>query len=41
MIGDTERDIKAAKSAGVKGLLIQPNTEKLRLLEKEILQIIH
>jgi D-glycero-D-manno-heptose 1,7-bisphosphate phosphatase len=41
MIGDTERDIKAAESAGVKGLLIQPNTEKLRLLEKEILQIIH
>lgn len=41
MIGDTERDMKAAEKAGVKGLLIQPNTEKLHLLEKEILQIIH
>ncbi|MFM6983226.1 MAG: D-glycero-alpha-D-manno-heptose-1,7-bisphosphate 7-phosphatase [Chitinophagaceae bacterium] len=41
MIGDTERDMKAAEKAGVKGLLIQPNTEKLHLLEKEILQLIH
>lgn len=41
MIGDTERDMKAAESAGVRGLLIQPNTEKLRLLENEILQLIH
>lgn len=41
MIGDTDRDMKAAEKAGVKGLLIQPNTEKLHLLEKEIQQLIH
>lgn len=36
MIGDTERDIKAAEKAGIRALLVQPNSEKLRLLEKEI-----
>jgi D-glycero-D-manno-heptose 1,7-bisphosphate phosphatase len=39
MIGDTQRDIDAANKAGVKGLLIQPNRPKLRLLEEEINKI--
>jgi D-glycero-D-manno-heptose 1,7-bisphosphate phosphatase len=39
MIGDTERDMEAAKKVGIKGLLIQPNTEKFRLLETEILHL--
>lgn len=41
MIGDTDRDMKAAEKVGVRGLLIQPNTEKLRLLEREIQLINH
>lgn len=36
MIGDTFRDIEAATKAGIQSLLIQPNGEKLRLLEIEI-----
>lgn len=40
MIGDTERDMLAAAKAGVKSLLVQPNSEKLRLLEREILALI-
>lgn len=36
MIGDTERDIQAAEKVGIRALLVQPNSEKLRLLEKEI-----
>ena len=36
MIGDTERDIKAAEKAGIRAILVQPNSQKLRLLEKEI-----
>ncbi|HEY1045146.1 MAG TPA: HAD family hydrolase [Bacteroidia bacterium] len=40
MIGDTERDMLAAEAAGIKRLLIQPNTPKLRLLEAEINRII-
>jgi D-glycero-D-manno-heptose 1,7-bisphosphate phosphatase len=39
MIGDTFRDIEAATKAGIKSLLIQPNGDKLRLLEEEILKI--
>lgn len=39
MIGDTERDMHAAEKAGVKRLLIQPNTEKLRLLENAIKEL--
>ena len=41
MIGDTSRDMEAAKKAGVHGLLIQPNSAKLRLLEEEIQKINH
>lgn len=40
MIGDTFRDIEAAEKAGVRSLLIQPNSPKLRLLEEEIKKII-
>jgi D-glycero-D-manno-heptose 1,7-bisphosphate phosphatase len=40
MIGDTDRDMQAAAKAGIKSLLVQPNTEKLRLLENEIQNII-
>jgi D-glycero-D-manno-heptose 1,7-bisphosphate phosphatase len=40
MIGDTPRDMEAAKKAGIKGLLVQPNSEKIRLLEKELQAII-
>ena len=40
MIGDTERDMEAATKAGVKSLLVQPNSEKLRLLQNEIELII-
>lgn len=36
MIGDTFRDIEAATKAGVRSLLIQPNTEKIRLLAEEL-----
>lgn len=36
MIGDTERDIQAATKAGVRSLLIQPNSLKFRLLQEEI-----
>lgn len=39
MIGDTARDIEAATKAGVRSLLIQPNSEKLRLLDIEIQKI--
>jgi D-glycero-D-manno-heptose 1,7-bisphosphate phosphatase len=39
MIGDTARDVEAAEKAGVHGLLIQPNSNKFRLLEEEILKI--
>jgi len=39
MIGDTFRDIEAAEKAGVRGLLIQPNSEKFRLLEEAIRQL--
>lgn len=39
MIGDTTRDIEAAQKAGIKGLLIQPNSNKFRLLEEEIVKI--
>jgi len=37
MIGDKERDIAAAKAAGVKGLLIEPN-ENWKFLVDEILK---
>lgn len=36
MIGDTFRDIEAATKAGIRSLLIQPNSEKIRLLEDEL-----
>ena len=36
MIGDTSRDIEAAKKAGIHGLLIQPNSNKFRLLKAEL-----
>ena len=36
MIGDTDRDMEAAAKAGIKSLRVQPNSEKFRLLEKEI-----
>lgn len=36
MIGDTERDMQAAEKLGIKGILIQPNSPKLRLLTEEI-----
>jgi D-glycero-D-manno-heptose 1,7-bisphosphate phosphatase len=39
MIGDTERDMQAAAKAGIKSLLVQPNSDKYRLLEKEIQNI--
>lgn len=40
MIGDTFRDIEAAEKAGIRSLLIQPNSPKLRLLEEEIKKLI-
>ncbi len=36
IIGDTERDMKAGEKAGIQTLLIQPNSEKKRLLEEAI-----
>ncbi len=39
MIGDTERDIEAAAKCNVLGILIQPNSDKIALLKKEILRI--
>ena len=39
MIGDTTRDVEAAEKAGIHGLLVQPNLNKLRLLEEEIVKI--
>jgi D-glycero-D-manno-heptose 1,7-bisphosphate phosphatase len=38
MIGDTSRDIEAAQKAGIHGLLIQPNSNKFRLFEEEIVK---
>ncbi len=40
MIGDTERDMQAAEKAGIKSLLVQPNSLKYRLLEEEINNLI-
>ncbi|MCC6818615.1 MAG: HAD family hydrolase [Bacteroidia bacterium] len=40
IIGDTERDIEAGQKAGISTLLIQPNTEKKRLLEEAIEKLI-
>lgn len=39
MIGDTERDIQAAEKVGLNTLLIQPNSNKLHLLESKIKEI--
>lgn len=39
IIGDTDRDIQAGKKAGIHTLQIQPNTEKLRLLDEAIQQL--
>ncbi len=39
MIGDTERDMEAARKSNVYGVLIQPNTDKISLLKKEIQRI--
>jgi D-glycero-D-manno-heptose 1,7-bisphosphate phosphatase len=40
MIGDHQRDIDAAKKAGVFGLLVQPNEPKLHLLKEQIKNIL-
>lgn len=39
MFGDTPRDIEAAEKVHVKGVLVQPNTDKISLLIKEIQRI--
>lgn len=39
MIGDTDRDMEAAAAVNVRGLLVQPNTDKISLLKKEIQSI--
>lgn len=36
MIGDTQRDMDAAAKVNLKGLLVQPNSNKISLLRKEI-----
>jgi len=39
MFGDTERDMEAAKKVNIRGILVQPNEDKISLLKKEILRI--
>ena len=39
MFGDTERDMLAAAACNVKGVLVQPNSDKISLLKKEIQRI--
>lgn len=41
MIGDTQRDMDAAEKVGVKGLLIQPNSSKFRLLNESIQELLN
>lgn len=41
IIGDTERDIQAGLKAGISTLLIQPNSEKIRLLKAEIERLLN
>ena len=41
MIGDTPRDIQAAEKAGIKGLLVQPNSDKIHLLKEQITIILN
>lgn len=41
MIGDTQRDMDAAAEANVRGLLVQPNSDKISLLKKEIERFAH
>ncbi len=38
MIGDRERDVEAAKGAGVQGILVQHNAPLLPILEKQVLK---
>ncbi len=37
MVGDRERDVEAAKGAGVQGILVQHNAPLLPILEKQVL----
>ncbi len=39
MFGDTERDMEAAAACNVLGIRIQPNSDKISLLKKEIQRI--
>lgn len=39
MLGDTDRDMEAAACCNVLGLLVQPNSDKISLLKKEIQRI--
>lgn len=39
MFGDTDRDMEAAACCNVLGLLVQPNSDKISLLKKEIQRI--
>lgn len=39
MLGDTDRDIVAAEKAGIKGILVQPNSDKIHLLKELICSI--
>lgn len=39
MIGDTQRDMDAAKKVNIRGVLVQPNEDKISLLKKEIQRI--
>ncbi len=38
MIGDRERDVEAAKGAGVRGILVHHNAPLLPILEKQVLK---
>lgn len=39
MFGDTDRDMEAAACCNVLGILVQPNSDKISLLKKEIQRI--
>ncbi len=39
MFGDTPRDVEAAEKAGIKGVLVQPNSNKIHLLKELISSI--
>ncbi len=39
MIGDRERDIDAARTVGIRGILVEPNSTLLPLVREELLKI--